>query len=125
MGACIAGVAWLAVGAIKTSEPYTTAVDRARTNPAVVEQFGTPIEPKWWVTGNVHVNDDSGTANFKIPIHGPKGEGVIEVSASQTGNDNWTYSRMEVVTPSGPAINLLEESNPSPPESTDTDPAGG
>ena len=122
MGACVAGIAWLAVGAIRSSEPYTTALDRARTNPEVAERLGTPIEPKWWVTGNVSVDDNSGTASFKIPIRGPKGEGVIDVSASQSGGDNWTYNRMEVETSSGSRINLLEETQSSPPESTDTNP---
>ena len=122
MGACVAGVAWLAVGAIRSSEPYTTAVDRARMNPEVRQRLGTPIEPKWWVTGNVDIENDAGTANFKIPIRGPKGEGVIDVSASQSGDDTWTYSRMDVDTDNGPIINLLEESAPSPPESTDTNP---
>jgi hypothetical protein len=122
-GSCVAGIAWFAVTAIRSSEPYSEALERARRNPEVIGRLGSPIEPKWWLTGNVDLSNDDGSADMKIPISGPKGQAFIAVEGERR-NGRWIYSRMIVETPSGNPIDLLEPA-PSTEESTDTDPAGG
>lgn len=124
MGSCVAAVAWFTVGAIRSSEPYQEALDRARAHPAVAERLGTPIEPKWWLTGSIDLNNDTGTANIRIPISGPKGEASIDVAATKSSGA-WTYTRMLVEPATGPPIDLLHASLPSTEEPADTDPAGG
>ena len=108
-------------GSIRKSEPYQEAMRRAQANPEVVNRLGTPIEPKWWLTGNVNVSNDSGNANLVIPVRGPKGEGSIQVQGTKEGG-RWTYSRM-LFEGGGAQVNLLDET--SPPGSTDTAPPGG
>lgn len=121
-GSCVAGIAWFAVSAIRSSKPYSEALERARTNPVVIERLGTPIEPRWWLTGSVDLSNE-GSADFKIPISGPKGDAFITVKGSAQ-DGRWTYTRMSVETGRGDAIDLLEPAA-SPPESPHTDPAGG
>jgi hypothetical protein len=120
IGGCIAGLVMFVFGAIRNSEPYQEAMRRAQAHPEVVNRLGTPIEAKWWLTGNVNVNNDGGTANLVIPIRGPKGEGAVHVQGTKDAG-RWTYQRMLVET-GGTQINLLEE--PSPPESIGTAPPG-
>lgn len=120
-GGCIAGLVMFVFGAIRSSEPYKEALQRAQANPEVINRLGSPIEGKWWLTGNVNVKNDAGTAQIVIPIRGPKGQGAIHVAGTKDSG-RWTYERMEVETSSGPRINLLEA--PSPPGSTDTAPPG-
>ena len=121
-GSCVAGIAWFAVSAIRSSKPYSEALERARTNPVVIERLGTPIEPRWWLTGSVDLSNE-GSADFKIPISGPKGDAFITVKGSAQ-DGRWTYTRMSVETGRGDAIDLLEPAA-SPPESPHTDPAAG
>jgi hypothetical protein len=120
IGGCIAGLVLFVFSAIRSSDPYQEAVRRAQANPEVVSRLGTPIETKWWITGNVNVKNDTGDANLVIPLRGPKGDGAIHVQGTKDGG-KWTYSRMTFES-NGTQINLLEE--PSPPESTDTAPPG-
>src|SRR5688500_8754741 len=65
-GSCVAGIAWFAVTAIRSSEPYSEALERARNHPEVIQRLGTPIETRWWLTGNVDLSND-GSADIKIP----------------------------------------------------------
>ena len=122
-GSCVAGIAWVAVTAIRASDPYSDALQRARANPEVIQRLGSPIEPRWWLTGSVDLDNDDGAADIKIPISGPKGDAFIAVEGTST-NGRWTYTRMTVEPATGPPIDLLAPS-PSPEESPHTDPAGG
>jgi hypothetical protein len=47
------------------------------------------------VEGSVNTTNDSGSASFKIPISGPKGEAVIWLEAERT-RKIWTYPTLEV-----------------------------
>ena len=117
-GGCMAGLVMFVFGAIRQSEPYQEGLRRARANPEVVERLGTPIEPKWYLTGNIDASNDGGTANIVIPVRGPKGDGAIRVRGTKESG-RWTYQ--EIVAEAGGAqINLLEE--PSPAESSGTAP---
>jgi hypothetical protein len=120
-GSCVAGIAWFAVTAIRSSEPYSEALERARNHPEVIQRLGTPIETRWWLTGNVDLSND-GSADIKIPISGPRGDAFIAVEATKTGG-RWTYNLMTVETATGSPIDLLAPPA-SPPESPHTDPAG-
>jgi Cytochrome oxidase complex assembly protein 1 len=104
-----AGVAGLVVfvfGAIKSTHVYTEAVRRAQSNPQVIARLGTPIEPGWWVSGNVNIHNDSGTAQISIPIHGPKVSATIHADAIEE-NSSWKFTRL-VVEGGGPPIDLAQ-----------------
>jgi hypothetical protein len=99
---CGGGIAlvfvWL-FGAIKSSAAYTNAIARAQTNPAVQAALGVPITAASTVSGNFDLRNDngveSGTANFSIPISGPKGSGTIQVVATNS-RGQWTFSTLQV-----------------------------
>jgi hypothetical protein len=97
-------------GAMRSSDVYTTAMQRMRDNPQVVAALGTPIEPGWYLTGNMRTGGASGEANLQIPISGPKSEGDLYIAAEKTAGQ-WTYSTL-VVTVDGRSapIDLLPAS---------------
>lgn len=95
--------------AIKSSDVYEGALDRARSSEAVAAALGTPVDDGWWVSGNVDVSGPSGTADIAIPVHGPEGEGTLYAVAEKSAG-RWEYSRLEVeVEGSSERIDLLEE----------------
>jgi Cytochrome oxidase complex assembly protein 1 len=97
-------------GAMRSSDVYTIAMQRARDSPQVFAAMGTPIEPAWYLTGNLETSGTSGNADLKIPISGPKGEGKLVIAAKKTAGQ-WTYSTL-IVEFDGPraSIDLLPES---------------
>ena len=90
-GTCFTAV----FGLMKSSEPYKTAVERAKNHPAVIAALGTPIKEGFMASGTVNTSGDSGNADLSIPISGPKGSGTIHVVGSKSGG-KWSYSVMEV-----------------------------
>ena len=82
-------------GAMRSSDVYTTAMQRARDNPQVVAALGAPIEPAWYLTGNLETSGTSGKADLKIPISGPKGEGQLSIAAVKSAGQ-WKYSTLIV-----------------------------
>ncbi|WAC00852.1 cytochrome c oxidase assembly factor Coa1 family protein [Lacinutrix neustonica] len=81
--------------AIAGSEPYTHAFSLATENEKVISFLGEPIETNGMgSTSYKHVNGSS-TADLRIPIKGPKDEGVIVVSAEKINNE-WSYSTLYV-----------------------------
>jgi hypothetical protein len=82
-------------GAMRSSDVYITAMQRVRDNPQVVAALGAPIEPAWYLTGNLETSGTSGTADLKIPISGPKGEGELVIAAKKAAGQ-WTYSTLIV-----------------------------
>ena len=122
LGGCVAGLVLIVFKAVRSSDVYTEALSRAQNNPAVREKLGEPIAPKWWLSGNVNTKNDEGEANITIPIAGPKGEGQIRAIGSKRSG-RWTYQTLEVQIGTE-TINLLADSDSSPPESSDTAPPG-
>src|SRR4051812_14383880 len=79
---------------LKTSEPYQTALARAKANDKVVAALGTPIEDGF-PTGRVNTNNDAGDADLNVSLTGPKGKGTLYVVGTRSGG-TWTYSKMSV-----------------------------
>lgn len=114
----VLGIFSLVMSSMKGSDPAKQALARARSNPAVVQQLGTPIEEGWFVSGAINVSSDSGDADLALPISGPMGKAVLHVTASKSAG-TWTYSLMQAsMQGSGEKIDLLEpSSNPAQTES--------
>ena len=91
----IGGIVVFAMSAMKQSEVYVTAVERARQSPAVVEALGEPLEPAWYLSGNVNVSRSSGNADLAIPVRGPKGKGTIYAVGKKSAG-RWTMRQLEV-----------------------------
>ena len=93
--AFVAGVFYFVFHLIKSSEVYQEGLHRAQQNAEVQAALGTPIEPGWWVMGNVNLNDDGGHANIHYPIEGPKGKAEVHVIASRS-RSQWVYDTITV-----------------------------
>lgn len=94
--------------AIKSSEPYTESLARAKANAEVAAALGEPIETGTMVQGNINLNNNDGEADLNYAISGPEGSGRVDVTATKT-NGVWTYQEMTVtVDGGGPVIDLLE-----------------
>lgn len=104
----IAGIVGIVFGAMKSSDVYKEALQRAQNHPEVQAALGTPIEAGWIMTGNINVDNSSGTANIRFPISGPKGEAWVHAEAAKDGGA-WRYSTLEVQIEDGAKINLLSE----------------
>ncbi len=70
-------------------------MQRATSNPTIVEALGTPIEPGWYLTGEMTTSAESGTANLVVPIHGPKGEADLHINAEKV-DGQWRYAALLV-----------------------------
>jgi hypothetical protein len=106
---CVAGVGASVFGLIKSSDVYQNALQEAQSHPAVNEALGEPVEPGWWVTGSIEVNNTTGNADFAVPLSGPKNSGTLYAVAFKEAGQ-WHFSRLEVeVQGQSERINLLNE----------------
>jgi TonB family protein len=104
--AVIGGIFLVAMSAMKSSDVYKGALDRARSNPEAVAALGEPIKDGWLVQGNVNFSGQGGTANLQIPVSGPKNSGTIQARAIYEGGA-WMYERLDLAVKSGETISLL------------------
>ena len=108
--AVVAAVIYFALGSIKSSYVYREAMTRIRSNPAIVRELGEPIEAGWQINGTINVNGDSGKADVKIPVSGPKKSGAVYATAIKK-QGKWDFSALEVEIEGEPQrINLLTTS---------------
>jgi len=108
--AVVAAVAFLAIGAIKSSDVYQQALAKTRSNPAVVRELGEPIEAGLRISGSINVNNDSGNADVRIPVSGPKKSGAIYATAIKK-EGKWDFTALEVeIDGETKRINLLAPS---------------
>lgn len=97
----------IVLGSLKSSDVYKESVAKAQNNPPVIAALGTPVEPGFWVSGNMNVSGSGGNADLSIPISGPQGKGTIYVTATKSAG-KWNYSTMvSEISSSGERINLL------------------
>jgi hypothetical protein len=105
--ACVAVLVFVVFGAIKATDAYKNARDRAVSDPRVIAALGSPVEPGFWVSGSANVDNDGGHADIKFPISGPKGKGTVEAVATRNV-DKWVYTKLQVNPDGGPPIDLLQ-----------------
>lgn len=105
--ALMAGIGALVVMGLRNSDACKEAVEKARASAQVRAALGTPIEQGWWITGSVFINGDGGSAEFSLPVSGPKGSATLYAKAVKT-NGKWVFTRLTVVPAStGKAIDVL------------------
>jgi hypothetical protein len=109
----IAALLTVVEGAIKNSDAYTQALAQARSSPLVIEKFGQPLQPGWFISGNIQVSGPSGNADISIPISGPKAKGTIYAVAKKSAG-KWHFDTLEVEAEGEPKrINLLATPAPA------------
>jgi hypothetical protein len=88
-------IAFFVFSMFKRSDVYADAVARARSNPAVVQELGEPIETGWWVSGSISTSGPSGTADFSAPLRGSSARGTLYVAAEKKAGI-WHYQVLQV-----------------------------
>lgn len=91
----IAAILLLVTTTMRSSDVYKEAMARAQADPQVIAMVGSPVEPGFFTSGSINVENRSGDADLQIPIHGPKGEATLEVVARKR-DGVWTYEKMRV-----------------------------
>ena len=95
LGGCALAIFFFAMGVLKQTDAYKTALARAQANPAVIEAIGSPISQTGIVSGNNNVTGATGEANLSIPLKGPKGKATLYVEAKKS-TDVWYFQTMVV-----------------------------
>ena len=111
----IGGIVFVAMSAIKSSEVYQGALKVVQTHPAAVERLGQPVKDGWLVKGNVKLDASGGSANFEVPVSGPKNSGTLYVSAVSP-EGTWMYEKLDLVV-GGETVSLLDRNVVQPPGS--------
>ncbi len=95
-GVC-AGIFTTVFYALKSTEPYQTALAAVQKNPQVIERLGQPVEEVRWPppSGSVHVQNGGGSANLVFNVKGPKGEAQVRTEARRT-RGQWETHVLEV-----------------------------
>src|SRR5438093_11223444 len=65
--AFVGSIALIVFSAMKSTDVYKDALERARANSAVIEVLGSPITEVFLVSGNTNVNGASREAHVYIP----------------------------------------------------------
>lgn len=93
--------------AMRSSDPYKTALQRAQNDPRVTAALGSPIKPGFFVQGSINTDaNGTGNADLTVPISGPKGKGHLHVVGTKSGG-TWSYSTMTVTPENAGPIDLL------------------
>jgi hypothetical protein len=95
VAAGVGALVYVAVSAIKSSDIYKESLTKVKSNAAVVQELGEPIDAGSHINGNITVSGDSGNADVKIPISGPKKSGSIYATAIKK-HGKWDFSVLEV-----------------------------
>lgn len=93
---------------LEESEPYTYALEKINNDPQLVELLGAPIEKDGMPQGNLNWDNGKKNADMKIPIAGPKGNGMLFIVAHGE-NDTWIYDEIRVTIKENEEFNLLED----------------
>jgi cytochrome oxidase complex assembly protein 1 len=112
----VAGLAFVLISSMKSSDPYQHAVNVVRRNPQVVAALGTPVAPSWYLLGSINLSGNSGNADLTIPVSGIRQKGSVHVVARKSSG-HWTYQTLEfTVDGQEEPVNLLPESTTQPSE---------
>lgn len=91
-GGCTAMIS-IPFALLRSSDVATMALERARSEPAVVQALGEPIEMGLLVQGSVSREGSGGNAELSVPISGPKGSAMVEVTAVRKSG-KWTLTQV-------------------------------
>lgn len=98
IGICGAAAAFIGFSKLlKNNTPYTDSIAAAQNSPAAAVALGEPIEPGFFPTGDISLNNGEGTVDFQIGVSGPKGTGKIFVKGNtESGSSSWNYETWEL-----------------------------
>lgn len=106
-GLLVAGVTAL----LHTQNPYSLALERARSDPALVAALGEPIEASGLLGGRFAIGDEGDSAQLEIPVRGPRGDARLEVQAQRSGG-SWKLLELRAELADGRSFDLLHQDEP-------------
>ncbi|MFT3711060.1 MAG: cytochrome c oxidase assembly factor Coa1 family protein [Archangium sp.] len=106
--------------AIESSTVFTVALQNATANKDVQEKIGAPLKTGMGLNGSLNETNGNGSADFSVPLEGPRGKGKLRVVATGR-NGKWDYSVMEVEASDGTTIDLLAKPKDELPPADDSD----
>ncbi|MGA2351390.1 MAG: cytochrome c oxidase assembly factor Coa1 family protein [Terracidiphilus sp.] len=96
------------------SNAVTLAVNTAEANTAFVTQLGRPVKTGWFITGSINVTPDSGSAEFAIPVSGPRASGTLYAQEHKSAGlwhlETLQFGRKD----SDERLNLLQDGKAKP-----------
>lgn len=114
LGGVVALILALAFGGMRSSTPYSQAMERVRADREVRAVLGAPIHERWFMTGNIDFSGSGGHAEFEIPVTAPKGKGVVYVLARRSSGV-WRLTLLVVDIPAAnERIDLLRRGRQTP-----------
>ena len=78
---------------MKSSDIYQLALHEVKANDEAKKILGEPIEPGWYVTGNIRLNEQEGAAQLSIPVAGTLQEGTLQLDAIKK-DGQWTFNSL-------------------------------
>lgn len=93
---------------LEKSAPYEYAMEKINNDEDITSILGSPIAQDGIMQGNLNWRNGDGQADFKIPVSGPNGSGILYVNATSEG-DAWTYHEINLIIKDQEEINLLQK----------------
>ena len=95
--AVVALIFWGVTKAIKSNAPYPDSITALQGNQAAIDALGSPIEPGFFPSGSINLNNGEGTVDFSIPVYGPNGEGTVRVVGTKPARSEvWIYDTWQL-----------------------------
>ena len=103
-GGCVALFSGV-YGMVKNTGAYTQAIERVQSHPAAVAALGEPITTGWMLQGHVEDHGATGSADYSVPVSGPRGGGTLYIEARKSA-ERWTFRVLRLVPDDGAPIDL-------------------
>ncbi|AFY38631.1 hypothetical protein Lepto7376_2347 [[Leptolyngbya] sp. PCC 7376] len=88
-------IVWLVMSIIKSSQPFKMAIADLEASSEVSAVLGSDWEESWWVSGEVNISGDQGTACLAIPVSGTAEKGTAYVDAAKV-QGTWQMNELTV-----------------------------
>ncbi len=111
--------------ALHEAAPTQKAVALVKKHAAASKALGSPIAIGWDVRGSAHpggtVNDEpvAPSIDAEVPLHGPRGQGVLSVVGHKEGSQ-WVFALVSLKLDRGERIDVVGKPVPKRHEETDT-----
>ncbi|KLD69601.1 hypothetical protein Y887_16480 [Xanthomonas pisi DSM 18956] len=99
---------------VKSSDVYRDALRIAKADTQVVQTLGTPITEAFLPDGSISYVGDIGEAHFSVGLHGPRGNGSLQVDATRR-HGRWRYQTLTFAGTHGGQIDMVP-ATVSPPQ---------
>jgi hypothetical protein len=97
---------WILFG-VAHSGLYTTAVHIASKNQAVIKSLGEPIDTGMFdISGDFENEKGVASSDMFLRLHGPKGEGRLQVVGVQAGGHRPFYKKLYYIGTNGAVADL-------------------